>query len=236
MGIQRWFYRDEDDWIALVERLKLTPCPHCKKAGALIRHGVLRGFDERSPQRKTVRARRIFCSNRHRRLGCGRTFSVWAADKIRRLSVTTDGLWAFLKRAAAGSIAAAIRAADGPLSDRTWQRLWKRFDRGQSAIRTALFGQCPPPEPSIRSSTSSQAERRPAATHVLVHLQCPFPRSDRTFVVSFAEFSSEGGMVVTPRIRRRFPRLDGARSMGTPLPALHDAYRTPPLPRSSSCR
>ena len=34
------------------------------------------------PQEKTVRARRIFCSNRNnRRKGCGRTFSVWVADK-----------------------------------------------------------------------------------------------------------------------------------------------------------
>jgi hypothetical protein len=62
----RWFCRDDAEWTALVERLKLTPCPHCRAVGTLIRHGVLTGFDDSSP-RRTVRARRIFCSNRHRR-------------------------------------------------------------------------------------------------------------------------------------------------------------------------
>jgi hypothetical protein len=119
VGEQRWFYRSDEEWNALAERLKQTPCPHCKVLGTLIRHGCLYGFDESSPQRKTLRARRLFCSNRQRRRGCGRTFSVWFADKIRRLSLTTRGLWQFLQRAAAGSLAAAIRAADGHLSDRT---------------------------------------------------------------------------------------------------------------------
>ena len=135
-----------EEWIALAERLKLTPCPHCKVVGTLIRHGYLRGYDESNPQRKTVRARRVFCSNRQARRGCGRTFSVWCADKIRHLSLTTSALWRFLQRAAAGCIVAAIRAVDCQLSDRTWQRIWKRFDRGQSKIRTALSGCCPPPE------------------------------------------------------------------------------------------
>ncbi len=168
MGEVRWFYRSDEEWSAMAERLKLTPCPHCKVVGTLIRHGFLRGFDESNPQRKTMRARRIFCSNRQARRGCGRTFSVWLADKIRRLSLTTGALWRFLKRAAAGSICAAIRAVDCHLSDRTMQRLWIRFDRGQSKIRTALSGRCPPPE------LPAEPSRRPAE-QVLAHLQAAFP-------------------------------------------------------------
>ena len=129
------------------------------------------GFDDSSPQRKTLRARRIFCSNRHARRGCGRTFSVWLADKIRRLSLTTGALWRFLQRAVAGSIVAAIRAADCHLSDRTWQRIWKRFDLGQSKIRTALSGRCPPPD------CRPDPARRPAA-QVLAHLHAAFPDAD----------------------------------------------------------
>lgn len=167
MGEERWFYRSDEEWNALAERLKQTPCPHCQVVGALIRHGYLRGYDE-SSQRKTIRARRIFCSNRQARRGCGRTVSVWLADKIRRLSLTTGALWRFLQRAAAGSILAAIRAVACQLSDRTWQRLWKRFDHGQSKIRTALSGRCPPPE------LPPEPTQRPAA-HVLAHLQAAFP-------------------------------------------------------------
>jgi len=126
VGDHRWFFRDEQEWSAFAERLKLTSCPHCKVVGTLIRHGFLYGLNDACPPRQTVRARRIFCSNRRRRTGCGRTFSVWIADKIRRLSVTTRTLWRFLQLAVAGTIAAAIRAVDSPLSDRAWQRIWKR--------------------------------------------------------------------------------------------------------------
>jgi hypothetical protein len=169
---QQWFCRSAQDWSAMTERLKQTPCPHCKAVGTLIRHGALYGFDDSSPQRKTLRARRIFCSNRNARRGCGRTFSVWLADKIRRLSLTTHGLWKFLQRAVAGTIAAAIRAADCRLSDRTWQRIWKRFDQGQSKIRTALLERCPPPE------SPAEPARRPAAAQVLAHLQAAFSNAD----------------------------------------------------------
>jgi hypothetical protein len=168
---QRWFCRGEAEWAAIVGRLKLTPCPHCRTVGTLIRHGVLTGFDDSSP-RRTVRARRIFCSNRHRRCGCGRTISVWLADKIRRLSVTTRTVWTFLKRAVAGSIAAAIRETDCPRCDRTFRRIWNRFQRGQSAIRTALLSRGPPPEGAAASS------RRPADAQVLAHLQSTFPQAE----------------------------------------------------------
>ena len=164
-----WFYRSDEDLIAIGERLKLTRCSRCQVVGALNWHGYLRGFDDSNPPRKTVRARRVFCSNRNARTGCGHTFSVWLADKIRRLSLSTTALWAFLQCAVAGSILAAIRAADGHLSERTWQRVWKRFNLGQSQIRTALSGRCPPPE--------LPAEHRPAA-HILAHLQAAFPDAD----------------------------------------------------------
>jgi hypothetical protein len=166
------FFRSDDQWNAIRERLKLTPCPHCQVVGTLIQHGFLYGFDESSPQRKTRRARRIFCSNRTERPGCGRTFSVWLADKIRRLSLTAHSLWTFLLRAVTGSLLAAVRAAPCHLSDRTWQRIWKRFDLGQSKIRTALLARCPPPE------LPSGPSHRPAAAQVLAHLQAAFPHAD----------------------------------------------------------
>jgi hypothetical protein len=171
MAEPRWFCRSTEEWDALALRLKLTPCPHCQTVGALIRHGFLRGFDDSSPQRPTVRARRIFCSNRHARPGCGRTFSVWCADKIRRLGLTTTSLWRFLHLALAGTLHAAIRAFDSHLSDRTLQRIWKRFDLGQSKIRTALAALCPPPTLPVPSPS------QPAA-HVLAHLQAAFPDAD----------------------------------------------------------
>ena len=172
MGQTPWFFRNEQGWNAIVLRLKHTPCPHCHTVGALMRHGSLYGFDDTSPQRKTLRARRLFCSNRQARHGCGRTVSVWLADKIRRLSLTAATLWRFLQRAAAGSIAAAIRLTTCHLSIRTCQRLWKRFDLRQSTIRSALWRRCPPPPPP------AEPPRRPQAAQVLAHLQAAFPNAD----------------------------------------------------------
>jgi hypothetical protein len=80
VAVERWFYRNAAEWLALADRLKLTPCPHCRVVGALNRHGFLYGFDDSSPRRKTVRARRIFCSNRCARRGCGRTKRLHADD------------------------------------------------------------------------------------------------------------------------------------------------------------
>jgi hypothetical protein len=138
VGEEQWFYRSAEEWSAMAERLKQTPCPRCKVVGTLIRHGCLYGYDASSPQRKTERARRVFCSNRHARRGCGRTFSVWCADRIRRLSLTASCLWRFLQRAVAGSILAAIRTANCHLSERTWQRLWKRFASASRLPRRRL--------------------------------------------------------------------------------------------------
>jgi hypothetical protein len=171
LGVQPSFCRGAEEFGAFAESLRHRPCPHCHVVGMLIRHGSLFGFDESTPGRKTVRARRVFCSNRNSRRGCGRTFSVWCADKIRRLSVTTHAVWSFLQLAVAGSVAAAIRAADFGRSDTTWRRLWKRFNLGQSKIRTALLGRCPPPQ------VPAESAQRPAA-QVVAHLQAAFPDGD----------------------------------------------------------
>lgn len=126
--------------------LKVTPCPHCKAVGCLIRHGFLRGYDEQHRRHKAVRAWRVFCSNRKRAAGCGRTFSIWDAGKVRRLMLTAGGLWSFLKQAVAtGNKLQAFRRLDSGLSDSAPYRIWKRFEQAQAAIRTALCGLCPPP-------------------------------------------------------------------------------------------
>ena len=123
-------------------------------------------------RKKAVRARRVFCSNRGIRPGCGRTISVWRSDKIRRVCVSTRLVWRFLQRVVADGMAAATRTIDGRLGVRAWQQLWRRFVLGQSAIRTALLGRCrPPPE-------SATASRHAPVAQVLAHLQAAFPDTD----------------------------------------------------------
>jgi len=130
------------------------------------------GNDDSNTQQRTLRARRIFCSNRDRlRRGCGRTFSIWLAHKIRRFSLTRT-LLTFLQHAVSGSISRAVQAVHYPRSERTFQRIWKRFDRVQSCIRTALLGRGPPPELPAASALP------PEAAQVLAHLQASFPNTD----------------------------------------------------------
>lgn len=155
----------QEEFEAVHAKLKTSACPHCKRVGNLIRHGYLRGYDEKQPREKTVRARRIFCSNRKQATGCGRTFSVWMADKIKRLLLTADALWTFLKQAVVtGNEFQAFRNLDSGLSDSAPYRIWKRFREAQSAIRTALARQCKPPE---------VASKQPAE-QTLAHLEAAF--------------------------------------------------------------
>jgi hypothetical protein len=155
----------KDELQALQASLKTTPCPHCKSVGYLIRHGFLRGYDDSHSANKTIRATRVFCSNRHRANGCGKTFSVWIADKIKRLFVGADNLMAFLKEAVSSdNKLQAFRKLNSGLSDSVAYRIWKRFLLAQSRIRTALTQLCDPPR--ITSSNP--------ITLTLVHLQEAF--------------------------------------------------------------
>ena len=82
-------------------------------------------------------------------------------------------LWRGLLQCTVGSgILAASRVLACQLSDRTWRRIWKRFDRAQCHIRTTLCRRCPPPEVLPRPPTNPA--HQPAA-QVIAHLQAAFP-------------------------------------------------------------
>lgn len=120
-------------------------CPHCQRAGTLIGHGVLRGYAERSSA-WVVRGRRFFCSNRFRKGGCGRTFSVLLAQMLKRHVVRARTLGRFLAAAVAGvSLKAAWEeAARGLFSVQTGYRLWRHLTGSQPHLRTALCRDAPP--------------------------------------------------------------------------------------------
>ena len=137
----------QNDIDQLYTRLKITACPHCKSVGNLIKHGFLRGYDQHHQLNKTVRATRVFCSNRNRASGCGRTFSVWLADRVKQLYLSADSLWQFLSGAASsGNKLQAFRSLDSGLSDSAPYHIWRRFLNAQAAIRTALSRLCQPPQ------------------------------------------------------------------------------------------
>ena len=126
--------------------LKLNPCPACHRVGTLNLHGFLRGFNEK--HHPTVRARRIFCSNRTRRPGCGRTFSVFLSHCLVGLRMGTDLAWAFFSAVLAGlSVEKSFyaRFARHALSLSTFWRLWQKLISSQTTLRTVLLTVSPPP-------------------------------------------------------------------------------------------
>lgn len=136
-------------------------CPHCRRTGMVIGHGLLVGYAEHGGER-VVRGRRLLCSRRFRRSGCGRTFSVLLATVLAGFTVRTRSLSQLLEWVVGGLCrkAAWERASSG-LTLRSGYRLWARLLAAQSHIRTALCGLGSPP---------ALADARPTA-QMLAHLR-----------------------------------------------------------------
>jgi hypothetical protein len=126
--------------------LKLAQCPHCRRIGGLVGHGLLRGYAERSSELE-VRGQRVLCSKRHQRPGCGRTFSVLLSTVFSGFVVRTVTLFRFasavlsgLTRRGAwlGSVASALSLSSG-------YRLWRRLSGAQSWLRARLCRAAAPP-------------------------------------------------------------------------------------------
>lgn len=133
------FVKDASALDEVVFEIKLQSCPHCRVTGTLIGHGFLRGYAERSSER-VLRGRRLYCSNRGRRRGCGRTFSVKLSTVLCGFVVRTATLWGFAKAVLAGLTrrAAWLGEACGALSLPSGYRLWRRLCSAQSGLRVRL--------------------------------------------------------------------------------------------------
>jgi len=137
----------------------------------LILNGKLYGYAETDENRKSCRGRRVFCNNRKsRNNGCGHTFSVWTADKVKRLRLGANTLWRFFKLVSVlGNKAEALRTLNVDFSISSAYRIWKRFINSQSHIRTALARCCPPPKPSHAGQPAEET---------IAHLEAAFPREN----------------------------------------------------------
>lgn len=159
-------YDSKESLEAFLRDLKLKQCPFCKQLGTLNRHGELNCVDASDRTQKTERAYRVYCSNRNRSVGCGRTFSVRLANRVNRSALTSSRLWVFFKLVAQdGNKAAAFRSLHCDLSDTTPYRIWRRFLLAQTRIRSLLLSLCQPP----RSNATEPAES------TLAHLLAAFP-------------------------------------------------------------
>lgn len=163
------FYRSKKDFEEFYFGLKQTPCPHCGYIGTLILHGYLYGYDEKIYSKRIIRGHRIFCSNRGRRCGCGRTFSLLKSNILKGFNITAGGLWRFLKGLSAGmNKMNSFKNLDLPFSNTTIYRLYKDFVHYQSRLRTLLLKICRAPQ--------IYHENNPVIQTIL-HLKSAFKRS-----------------------------------------------------------
>lgn len=145
------FGRDEPALAGVLLGIKLLACPHCRRIGALIGHGFLRGYAERGSE-QVVRGRRFFCSNRSLRFGCGRTFSVALTTILAGFVVRTLTLLCFARAVLGGLTrrAAWVGEAGCAFSLSSGYRLWRRLSAAQSALRARLSREAPAPACAAR--------------------------------------------------------------------------------------
>ena len=108
--------------------------------GFLIMHGYLYGYDEVCNEYGMTRGRRIFCSNRNKRTGCGRTINLLKSIIIKSFTITASAISRFLDNIIKGfNILTAFRLLNLKAGKSTPYRLFERFRSRQPEIRTVLY-------------------------------------------------------------------------------------------------
>lgn len=182
------YYKSRHEFEQFHSGLKNTACPHCRTVGNLILHGFLKGFSDNpciESNKKIKRGHRVFCSNRGRRKGCGRTFSVLCSRFIENLFITAGNLWRFIKRVVrTDNIRQSFLAIKSTLSISTAYYLWKRFISNQSRIRIRLKSLCNLP-PDCRSGSTPPAETVSHLLFCFKHHPCPISAFQEQFQTAF---------------------------------------------------
>ncbi len=135
------YYSTEDEFEHSHANLKILMCPHCRQVGFLILHGYLYGYGDTD---LIKRGHRIFCSNRNKRSGCGRTFSMLKSWFIKNFIICTRMLSSFLDRIWQGMPTA--RAFKEMMHPSGAYRILKKFRHNQVRIRTLLTRIKDPPD------------------------------------------------------------------------------------------
>ncbi len=111
----------------------------------------------------------MFCSNRGRRGGCGRTFSLCLAEVLPRHTFTASLLWQLLVRLLAGaSLKAAAEKLRLPFALESVYRLRRQLRQRLDLIRARLCREQAPP-------ASAQSD---PLLQTVEHLQAVFPRNE----------------------------------------------------------
>lgn len=130
-------------------KIKLMSCAHCGAIGTLNRHDTIYGNDPEAVDKQTIRGRRLWCSNRGRRGGCGKTMSLLFAWILPGHTFTAGALDRLLKRLCmGGSIQAAWEKSRSQAALQSAYHLLQRLRLRMGEIRSALLKICRNPASS----------------------------------------------------------------------------------------
>ena len=116
-------------------QLQLEQCKHCQQTQQLVSHGFIR--KKRVGGDPQAIGKRVFCSNRYSRTGCGRTMQLYLDSTLRYLHHAGSAVVAFVLSLLVGiSIGLAYTQASGALTPRHAYRWLHRLDVQISAYRS----------------------------------------------------------------------------------------------------
>lgn len=112
-------------------------CVHCLKNNQFVSHGNI--YKQRSCAFAEKVGKRLFCSNRSGRMGCGRTFQLYVATEVPSLRYGAIQLYIFISSVLANlNISEAYEQATGQTEPRNAWRWLSRLTRKISDYRTFL--------------------------------------------------------------------------------------------------
>lgn len=162
-------FANEAELASLLLTLRFRRCHFCGRRGTWIGHGRAYGYaPDGTPG--ALRGRRLLCTNRGRRDGCGRTQTVLLATMVRHFMASTTLLWSLLEALASGvSVRAfwASSAVAGSLTLRTGHRLAARLRQSLPLLNPRLVRLVDPPESRCRDPIGG----------LLAHLRAAFPET-----------------------------------------------------------
>lgn len=132
-------------------QLEHERCPHCQHA-QFVSHGYV--YQKRSGAEPEAVGKRVFCSNRNRHTGCGRTMRLYLDRALRYFHYSGSQLLAFVLTLLTGqSVQQAYCHATGCPEPRQAWRWLRRLQRHLPAYRSLQHS---PSLPEIPSATPDQ--------------------------------------------------------------------------------
>jgi len=162
------FVQDSEGLEKFFRAIKSMGCPFCEHVGALNRHSLMHGNDPEAKEGRITRGQRVFCSDRGRRGGCGRTFPILFTWALPQHSLSATLVWQAVHKWLGGmSIRAAWQTTNTPLALDSFYHYLQRLRRRLTTLRTLLSTASRPPD-SMRWDPLLQT---------FEHLETVFPKA-----------------------------------------------------------